>query len=365
MVTSDIGYLQLTGFTVDATKEVKNAINKLKEQGAKKVIFDLRDNPGGLLNEAVNISNLFIDRGKEVVSTKGKMTEWNKSYKALDEPLDTQIPLVILANSRSASASEIVSGVMQDYDRAVLVGERTFGKGLVQATRPLSYNSQLKVTTAKYYIPSGRSIQAIDYAHRKEDGTIGKIPDSLKVAYKTSTGRVVFDGGGVSPDVEVKAKEYSDITKTLIGKGYIFDYATKFKATNATIPAANKFKLSDADYQKFVAFLSDKDISYSTSVEKSVTDLVKKSQEDKHYEDIKNEIELIKKKISANKSNDLMRFRKEISEELEKEIVSRYYFQKGMVEATFDDDEAILAAIQVLNDNSQFASLLKPDGKSK
>jgi carboxyl-terminal processing protease len=365
MVTSDIGYLQLTGFTVDATKEVKNAINKLKEQGAKKVIFDLRDNPGGLLNEAVNISNLFIERGKEVVSTKGKMTEWNKSYKALDEPLDTQIPLVILANSRSASASEIVSGVMQDYDRAVLVGERTFGKGLVQATRPLSYNSQLKVTTAKYYIPSGRSIQAIDYAHRKEDGTIGKIPDSLKVAYKTSTGRVVFDGGGVSPDVEVKAKEYSDITKTLIGKGYIFDYATKFKATNATIPAANKFKLSDADYQKFVAFLTDKDISYSTSVEKSVTDLVKKSQEDKHYEDIKNEIELIKKKISANKSNDLMRFRKEISEELEKEIVSRYYFQKGMVEATFDDDEAILAAIQVLNDNSQFASLLKPDGKSK
>lgn len=365
MVTDDIGYLQLSGFTVDATKEVKNAINKLKEQGAKKVIFDLRDNPGGLLNEAVNISNLFIDRGKEVVSTKGKMTEWNKSYKALDEPLDTQIPLVILANSRSASASEIVSGVMQDYDRAVLVGERTFGKGLVQATRPLSYNSQLKVTTAKYYIPSGRSIQAIDYAHRKEDGTIGKIPDSLKVAYKTSSGRVVYDGGGVSPDVEVKANEYSDITKTLIGKGYIFDYATKYKATNATIPAAMKFKLSDAEYQKFVAFLGDKDISYSTSVEKSVTDLVKKSQDDKHYDDIKNEIELIKKKISANKSNDLIRFRKEISEELEKEIVARYYFQKGMVEATFDDDEAILAAIQVLNDNSQFASLLKPDGKSK
>jgi carboxyl-terminal processing protease len=365
MVTNDIGYLQLTGFTVDATKEVKNAINKLKEQGARKVIFDLRDNPGGLLNEAVNISNLFIDRGKEVVSTKGKMTEWNKSYKALDEPLDTQIPLVILANSRSASASEIVSGVMQDYDRAVLVGERTFGKGLVQATRPLSYNSQLKVTTAKYYIPSGRSIQAIDYAHRKEDGTIGKIPDSLKVAYKTSTGRVVFDGGGVSPDVEVKAKDYSDITKTLIGKGYIFDYATRFKATNATIPPAKSFKLNDAEYQKFVAFLVDKDITYSTSVEKSVTDLVKKSQEDKHFDDIKNEIELIKKKISANKANDLMRFRKEISEELEKEIVARYYFQKGMVEATFDDDEAILAAIQVLNDNNQFASLLKPDGKSK
>jgi carboxyl-terminal processing protease len=365
MVTDDIGYFQLTGFTVDATKEVKTAVTKLKEQGAKKIIFDLRDNPGGLLNEAVNISNLFIERGKEVVSTKGKMTEWNKSYKALDEPLDTQIPLVILANTRSASASEIVSGVMQDYDRAVLVGERTFGKGLVQATRPLSYNSQLKVTTAKYYIPSGRSIQAIDYAHRKEDGSIGKIPDSLRVAYKTSTGRVVYDGGGISPDVEVTAKEYSDIIKTLVAKGYIFDYATRYKATNPTIAPAKKFELSEADYQKFLAFLADKDISYSTSVEKAVTDLVKKSQEDKHYEDIKSEIEAIKKKISANKSNDLIRFKKEIIEELEKEIVSRYYFQKGLVEATFDDDQVILEAINVLNNNNQFASLLKPDGKTK
>jgi carboxyl-terminal processing protease len=361
MVTNEIGYFQLTGFTVDATKEVKTAITKLKEQGAKKIIFDLRDNPGGLLNEAVNISNLFVDRGKEVVSTKGKMTEWNKVYKALDEPIDTQIPLVILTNSRSASASEIVSGVMQDYDRAVLIGERTFGKGLVQATRPLSYNSQLKVTTAKYYIPSGRSIQAIDYTHRKEDGTIGKIPDSLRVAYKTSTGRIVFDGGGVSPDVEVKVKEYSDITRTLIAKGYFFDYANKFKAGNPSIPPAKQFKLNDTEYQKFMAFLADKDITYSTSVEKSVTDLVKKSKEEKHYDDILNEIEAIKKKISANKSNDLIRFKKEISEELEKEIASRYYFQKGMIEASFDDDEVILAAIQVLNDNNQFASLLKPD----
>lgn len=365
LVTEDIGYLQLTGFTVDATKEVKNAINKLKEQGAKKIIFDVRDNPGGLLNEAVNISNLFVERGKDIVSTKGKMTEWNKVYKALDEPLDTEIPLVILTNSRSASASEIVSGVMQDYDRAVLVGERTFGKGLVQATRPLSYNSQLKVTTAKYYIPSGRSIQAIDYAHRKEDGSIGKIADSLRVAFKTSGGRVVFDGGGVSPDVEVDNKEYSDIAKTLVAKGYLFDYATRYKNSNPTILPAKEFEIDETEYQKFMTFLSDKDITYSTSVEQSVADLVKKSQEEKHYDDIKSEIEAIKKKISVNKANDLIRFRQEISEMLEQEIVSRYYFQEGMVEATFDDDEAILAAINVLNDNQTFATLLKPGGKSK
>lgn len=365
MVTSEIGYFQLAGFTIDAGREVRTAILKLKELGAKKIIFDLRDNPGGLLNEAVNISNLFVPKGKDIVSTKGKLAERNRMYKAIDEPIDTEIPLVVLTSSTSASASEIVSGVMQDYDRAVLVGERTYGKGLVQETRPLSYNSQLKVTTAKYYIPSGRCIQSIDYAHRNADGTAGKISDSLRVAFKTATGRVVFDGGGISPDVEVKEKQFSDISKTLSNKGFFFDYATKFRAENPTIVKAKDFNLSDAEYQKFISFLSNKDISYSTSVEQAVEDLIKKSKEDKHFDDIKNDIEVMKKRIYTNKANDLIRFKAEIREMLEQEIVSRYYFQKGMIESTFDDDEDILTAINILNTPDKYYAYLKPGGTKK
>jgi carboxyl-terminal processing protease len=365
LVTPDIGYLHLSGFTMEASREVRNALMKLKEQGAKKIIFDLRDNPGGLLNEAVNISNLFVPKGNDIVSTKGKLQERNRVYKALDEPIDLETPLVILTSSTSASASEIVAGVMQDYDRAVLIGERTFGKGLVQETRPLSYNSQLKVTTAKYYIPSGRCIQAIDYSHRNDDGSLGKIPDSLRVAFKTANGRVVFDGGGVSPDIEIKEKMLSDIAKTLEAQGYIFDFATRFRAENANIASSKDFRLSDSDYQKFVNFLANKDVSYSTSVEQSVEDLIKKAQDDKHFDDIKTDIEVIKKKISHNKANDLVRFKEEIREMLEQEIASRYYFQKGVIEASFDDDENILAAINVLNNPGKFKGYLKSGASQK
>lgn len=360
MLTNDIGYFQLSGFTVDAGKEVRLALTKLKEQGAKKVVFDIRDNPGGLLNEAVNISNLFVDKGLDIVSTKGKVTEWNKTYKALDAPLDTQMPVVIITSNRSASASEIVSGVLQDYDRAVLVGERTFGKGLVQATRPLSYNSQLKVTTAKYYIPSGRCIQEIDYSHRADDGTLGKVPDSLRTAFKTQAGRTVFDGGGVAPDVEVQDREIADVTRVLLQKNYLFDFATRYRAEHPTIVGARQFKLSDVDYQKFIDFLKGKDISYSTDVEKSLADLVKKAKEEKHYDDVKTELEAMRRKVSTNKSNDLIRFKPEIRDILEQEIVSRYYFQKGQIEATFDDDPNILMAVSVLNDPNRYAALLRP-----
>ncbi|WP_242920746.1 S41 family peptidase [Pontibacter liquoris] len=359
MLDKEIGYFQLSGFTMDASKEVKMAVQKLKEQGATKIIFDLRDNPGGLLHEAVNISNIFIDRGKDIVSTKGKVTEWNKTYTALDEPLDKTIPLVILTSSHSASAAEIVAGVMQDYDRAVLVGERTFGKGLVQATRPLSYNSQLKVTTAKYYIPSGRCIQAIDYTHRNADGSAGKIADSLRVAFKTAAGRVVYDGGGVSPDVEVKEPSYSEITRTIALKGYLFDYANKYKLEHPSIPPASKFKLPDDEYQKFMTYLGSKDLSYTTDIERELDDLSKEAKEGKHFDDIKADIEDIKKKVSHNKANDLIRFKPEIKEVLEAEIASRYYLQKGYIEATFDDDPDILAARQVLNDPQRYASYLK------
>jgi len=364
MISGDVGYFQLGGFTVDAGKEVRAAVTKLKEQGAKKIVFDIRDNPGGLLNEAVNISNLFIDKGLDVVSTKGKVTEWNKTYKALDVPLDTQIPIAIITSNRSASASEIVSGVLQDYDRAVLVGERTFGKGLVQATRPLSYNSQLKVTTAKYYIPSGRCIQEIDYAHRAEDGTLGKFPDSLRTAFKTTAGRTVYDGGGVAPDIEVQDREIADITRILLQKSYLFDYATRYRAEHPSIAPARQFKLSDADYQKFVAFLQGKNISYSTDAEKALTDLSKKVKEEKHYDDVKLELEAIRKKVTVNKANDLQRFKPEIKELLEQEIVSRYYFEKGRTEAGFDDDPNIIAAVAVLNDPNRYAALLKPTGQA-
>ena len=364
MISGDVGYFQLGGFTVDAGKEVRTAITKLKEQGAKKIVFDIRDNPGGLLNEAVNISNLFIEKGLDVVSTKGKVTEWNKTYKALDQPLDTQIPIAIITSNRSASASEIVSGVLQDYDRAVLVGERTFGKGLVQATRPLSYNSQLKVTTAKYYIPSGRCIQEIDYAHRADDGSLGKFPDSLRTAFKTTAGRTVYDGGGVAPDVEVQDREIADITRILLQKSYLFDYATRFRAEHTTIASPRDFKLSDADYQKFVAYLQGKNISYSTDAEKALTDLSKKVKEDKHYDDVKLEIEAVRKKITVNKANDLQRFKPEIKELLEQEIVSRYYFEKGRTEAGFDDDPNIIAAVAVLNDPNRYSALLKPTGQA-
>ncbi|HEX8505122.1 MAG TPA: S41 family peptidase [Hymenobacter sp.] len=364
MISGDVGYFQLGGFTVDAGREVRAAVTKLKEQGAKKIVFDIRDNPGGLLNEAVNISNLFIDKGLDVVSTKGKVTEWNKTYKALDQPLDTQIPVAIITSNRSASASEIVSGVLQDYDRAVVVGERTFGKGLVQATRPLSYNSQLKVTTAKYYIPSGRCIQEIDYAHRSEDGTLGKFPDSLRTAFKTTAGRTVYDGGGVAPDIEVQDREIADITRVLLQKSYLFDYATRYRAEHASIPAARAFKLSDADYQKFVGFLQGKNISYSTDAEKSLTELSKKVKEEKHYDDVKAELEAIRKKVTVNKANDLQRFKPEIKELLEQEIVSRYYFEKGRTEAGFDDDPNIIQAVAVLNDPNRYAALLKPSGQA-
>ena len=364
MISGDVGYFQLSTFTVDAGREVRAAVTKLKEQGAKKIVFDIRDNPGGLLNEAVNISNLFIDKGLDVVSTKGKVTEWNKTYKALDMPLDTQIPVAIITSSRSASASEIVSGVLQDYDRAVVVGERTFGKGLVQATRPLSYNSQLKVTTAKYYIPSGRCIQEIDYAHRSEDGTLGKFPDSLRTAFKTTAGRTVYDGGGVAPDVEVNDREIADITRILLQKSYLFDYATRYRAEHPTIVPARQFKLSDVEYQKFVAYLQNKNISYSTDAEKALIDLSKKVKEEKHYDDVKLELEAIRKKVTVNKANDLQRFKPEIKELLEQEIVSRYYFEKGRTEAGFDDDPNIIAAVAVLNDPNRYAALLKPTGQA-
>jgi carboxyl-terminal processing protease len=359
MVSGEVGYIHLSDFTTGASREVKNALTELKAKGAKKLILDLRDNPGGLLSEAVNISNLFVAKDAEIVSTKGKVTDWNKVYTALNPPADTEIPVAVLTSSRSASAAEIVAGVIQDYDRGVLIGQKTYGKGLVQATRPLSYNSQLKITTAKYYIPSGRCIQAIDYSHRNEDGSVGKIPDSLQVAFKTRNGRLVYDGGGITPDVPVEHPTFPAIAQSLDSKGLLFEFANKYTNEHQTIKPAKEFQLSDEEYQAFVNWLSTKEYDYTTQVEKSVEDLITYAKKEKYYEDIQEQIKSLKTKMYHNKDSDLQKFKPEIKEMLEQEIVSRYYLQKGFVEASFDDDVDIRAAVDVLNNNGRYGQLLK------
>ncbi|HOY95750.1 MAG TPA: S41 family peptidase [Catalimonadaceae bacterium] len=358
MVSGNIGYIQLSEFTSDASREVKKGIEDLKAKGATKLIFDLRDNPGGLLNEAVNISNLFIPKDKLVVNTKGKVAEWVKEYKALNPPFDTEIPIAVLISGKSASASEIVSGVLQDYDRGVLIGQKSYGKGLVQTTRPLTYNSQLKVTTAKYYIPSGRCIQAIDYSNRGSDGTVKKFADSLRMAFKTSNGRVVYDGGGVSPDVEVKRESYAQITSSLISKDLIFDYASVYYLAHPKIVPAKEFQLSDAEYNDFVTWLKDKEYDYTTKVETSIKDLAAAAQKEKYYDEIKVQLDALKTRMAHNKEHDLEKNKDEIREVLEHEIVSRYYFEKGVKEAGFDDDPEVKEAIRVLNDTGLYQKIL-------
>lgn len=361
MVTDDVGYIKLSNFTTGAGREVENAVKKLKSEGAKKLVFDLRGNPGGLLSESVNVSNVFIPKGSDVVSTKGKVKDWNKTYKAINSPIDTEIPVAVLTSSRSASAAEIVSGVIQDYDRGVLVGERTFGKGLVQATRPLTYNSQLKVTTAKYYTPSGRCIQAIDYSHRNDDGSVGKIADSLKTAFQTQSGRVVYDGGGINPDIEVKQRKLTPISVSLYTKNLLFDYATEYYYSNPEMEDAQTFTLTDEEYAEFVAWLDGKDYDYTTEVEQTIDDLIESAKDEKYYQDIEDQIASLRKKVQHNKDQDLQKFKSEIKELLEEEIVSRYYLSEGKIEASFDDDDVLQAAVEVLNDDEQYAAILRGD----
>ncbi|GJM62182.1 S41 family peptidase [Persicobacter diffluens] len=359
MIADGIGYIKLSDFTTEAGKEVKDALKKLKAEGASKIVLDLRDNPGGLLNEAVNVSNVFVPRGSEVVSTKGKMSDWNKEYNTLNSAVDTEIPLVVLTSSRSASAAEIVSGVMQDYDRGVLIGERTFGKGLVQATRPLAYNSQLKVTTAKYYIPSGRCIQAIDYSHRNDDGSVGKLPDSLKVAFNTANGRPVYDGGGIDPDIEIERKYIAPITASLLARGWIFDYATNYYYDHESIVSPAEFEITDEDFNNFVTWLGDKEYDYTTKVEKSLEELKEYAEKEKFFDDVQAQIEELEKSVKHDKKKDLEKFKDEIKTVISEEIVSRYYYREGLIEASFKTDETVQKAIEVLNNTEEYNKILK------
>ncbi|HNP19373.1 MAG TPA: S41 family peptidase [Fulvivirga sp.] len=359
MVSSDIGYLKLSEFTIDAGKEVRNAVSKLKAEGAKKIILDVRGNPGGLLMEAVNITNVFLPKGKEVVATKGKIEDNNQSYKTLNQPVDIDIPLVVLINSGSASASEIVAGTIQDYDRGVVIGQKSFGKGLVQITRPLTYNAQLKVTTAKYYTPSGRCIQALDYTHRNEDGSVGKVPDSLKAEFKTAHGRSVFDGGGIDPDITVEKESLSPIAYTLYTKGFIFDFGTEYYYGHPTIADAKSFKLTDQEYENFKQWLKGKDYSYSTRVENNLKNLEDNAKKEKYYDDIKTHLEELEGTLKLSKANDLDDFKSQIKALLEEDITSRYYLERGSIESSFDADDDIIEAMKILNDKEKYKKILK------
>lgn len=359
VLKDDVGYIKLTGFTETAGREVKEAFTDLKSKGIKKLILDLRDNGGGLLKEAVNIVNFFVPKGSDVVSTRGKIKEWDKVHKALNSPLDLEIPLVVIINENSASASEIVAGAIQDFDRGVVIGERSFGKGLVQQTRPLSYNAQLKVTVAKYYTPSGRCIQKLDYSHKDEEGKATKIADSLITAFKTKGGRIVYDGNGIEPDINTENREFSVISAVLLGKNHIFDYATRYRIKHESISNARDFKLSDQDFDDFVKFLEGKDYSYTTSTEKMLDEIKSSAEKEKYLKDIENELESLSNIVKKNKQNDLYRFKEEIKELLENEIVSRYYFQRGRIENSFSHDLDIKKANEILNDNKLYSQILK------
>jgi carboxyl-terminal processing protease len=359
LIDTEIGYIKLDDFTPGASREVADALLSLKERGAKKIVLDLRDNPGGLLHEAINIVSLFIPKGMEVVSTKGKVTEWNKKYNTLNNPIDTEIPMVVLTSGGSASAAEIVAGALQDYDRAVLIGEKTFGKGLVQTTRPLSYNAQLKVTTAKYHIPSGRCIQALDYTHRKDDGTVEKFADSLKVEFKTRSGRKVYDGGGLDPDIEIENELLGPVAEALTNAGMIFEYASKYCAEHPQ-PELRSFKLSDKEYGDFTQWVKEQKFQYVTALERNARELTEAARKEKFYPELEAELNNLKHKIELNKANDLQRFKAEIASMLEEQIAFHYGLGQGQAEVTISRDREIQEGKKVLNDQQAYKKILAP-----
>jgi carboxyl-terminal processing protease len=356
----NVAYVKLTQFTPDCARQVRNALDSLKGTTALKgVILDLRNNPGGLLDEAVNLCNLFVDRGQLVVSTKGKMEEWDKEFRTSNAPWDTEIPLTVLINGSSASASEIVAGTMQDLDRGVVIGEKSYGKGLVQTTRRLGYNAQLKLTTARYYTPSGRCIQQLDYAHRSADGKVSNVPDSLKKTYKTTTGRLVKSGGGVEPDVAVKDSIPSRLVIALYAKGYIFDWATRYNKEHKTLPAPAQFSLTDADFDNFSAYLDSRDFRYRTNADDLFDSLRAVATREGTYMAAKGEFAALSTKLAHDKRADLNRQKNAIKDLLENEIASRYYYQKGRIQQSFRNDAEYARATVVLEQPAEYKKLLR------
>lgn len=360
MLDDKTAYIRLSSFTAGCSQEVQKAFLELKENNPESLVFDLRSNPGGLLMEAVKIVNFFVPKGEEIVSTRGKVKQWDKTYIATAEPLDTTIKIAVLTNRNSASASEIVSGAIQDLDRGVIVGTRTFGKGLVQTTRDLSYNTKLKVTTAKYYVPSGRCIQALDYAHRNEDGSVGHIPDSLITEFTTKNGRKVFDGGGIVPDIKIKSEELSSLGIGLITKFMIFNFATKFSNENKSIPGPEEFKITNEIYNQFSAFVKENNFEYESQSKDEMEELIKSAKKDKYFDLAKPEFEALQAKLEPNLDKDLIQFKDEISELLVDEIVSRYYYQKGAIRSAIKDDKGIKKAIEELSSPTAYAAYFTP-----
>lgn len=358
MLANNTGYIKLISFTDNCSGEVKEAFLNLKGKGAKQFILDLRGNLGGLLNEAVNIVNFFVEKGQPVVYTKGKLQDWDKTYLSVNNPIDTQTPLVVLVDENSASASEIVSGALQDLDRAIIIGQRTFGKGLVQQTKDLVYNAKVKITVAKYYIPSGRCVQALDYATKDEEGRVERVPDSLITAFKTKNGRIVYDGAGVMPDIKLEEQNPSDILVTLISKYHIFNYATKYASQHSTIASSKTFHLSDAEYDEFIASLKDKDYTYKTESEQKMIELQKASSDEKYFNDVKSEYDALAQKINARKKDDLKNHKAEIKKALEEEIAARYYFQNGRLEYNLYNDDEVKEAIALLTDATKVKNIL-------
>lgn len=345
------GYIRLSNFTVGAGEETKNAFIDLKNKGIERLVLDLRGNPGGLLMEAVKVSNIFIEKGQMIVSTKGKVKQLNQNYLTMETATDKEIPIVVLINRGTASAAEIVAGAIQDLDRGVLVGQRTFGKGLVQTSRKLKYNAQLKVTTAKYYIPSGRCIQALDYTHRNEDGSVGFIPDSLITEFTTKKGRKVYDGGGISPDIIDTISSYSQLALHLYAQNHIFGFATDYYVVNkAQLPDPLTFSISDEDFLNFKNMVAGKDFNYTTQSEDDFHKLVETAKRERYYDLAKEEFSALREKLAHNNENDIDLFRDEIIQLINEEIVSRYYYQSGRIMNSISSDEQIKRALAVFDE---------------
>lgn len=358
MLNAETGYITLSSFTNKASKEISEALNALKaENDVKSLVLDLRSNPGGLLSEAINVSNIFLDKGVKVVETRGRTQETNRAYRTLKAPIDNEMPLVVLINGNSASASEIVAGTMQDLDRGVVMGQQSYGKGLVQQTKPLSYGSQIKITIAKYYTPSGRCVQAINYAQRDANGKVKRLPDSLRAEFKTVGGRTVKDGAGVDPDVSLENIEYPHILMSLVRNHLVFEYVNLYEKQHSEIASAKEFRMSDDDYKGFVKFLSDKEYHYDTETEKLYTVLSKVSEEEDYHE-IDKELKALKSAIAKSKSDDLMKFQAVISNFIESEIVERYYYESGKIEHEVFTDDDVKSAVELLNSQVEYDKIL-------
>ncbi|MES2269006.1 MAG: S41 family peptidase [Bacteroidota bacterium] len=365
MVANNMGYIKLNKFLENSAQEVTDALITLKKNNPNGIILDLRSNGGGILQEAVKIVNLFVQKDVQVVSQRGKVKEKNFTYNTVSTPLEPNLPLVVLVNSRSASASEIVAGALQDLDRAIIIGQRSYGKGLVQQTFNLPYNSLVKVTVAKYYVPSGRCVQELDYTHRKNDGSVIKVADSSIHEFKTRNGRSVYDGSGIYPDVFIKQDRFANITQTLVSKLFVFDYATKYRNTHPQPIDPRSFTLTDEGYADFTKYLEGKNYTYSTISEKMLSSLKTEATKEKQFTEIQAEYDALKAKMAASKKNDLQLHKAEIKQVLENEIASRYAYEKGRYEANFKYDKELAEAVKVMQDKTQLASILKGVGDYK